>query len=285
MTRRKIFVGIAGALVLVIAGAITVFFLQKGSPSVSPVTGKYPVSIGAIGDSITRGFNTSETNKPTVANNWVTGTNSAVNSIASRIEKQSGTVPTISNVAVSGDASQDLAKQVANLNKTEPELATILIGANDICISGGTVDGMTSVETFQSRIHDALQAINPETKVFVASVVDLQGLLTAGGSSASARAVWKKAAICQVLLADPTADDAMTIDRRSAVGERIDAYNDVLKTECVQRLNCVYDDGALHGTTFVFSDLSSIDYFHPSIAGQAKIADTLWPFIQRMYQQ
>jgi hypothetical protein len=39
---------------------------------------------------------------------------------------------------------------------------------------------------------------------------------------------------------------------------------------------CRTDGGATYNTTFVASDVSTRDYFHPSVAGQTKLAAVSW---------
>ena len=37
-------------------------------------------------------------------------------------------------------------------------------------------------------------------------------------------------------------------------------------------LPCRFDNNAVYNTTFTLTDISKVDYFHPSVAGQAKLA-------------
>jgi lysophospholipase L1-like esterase len=103
---------------------------------------------------------------------------------------------------------------------------------------------------------------------------------------------------CRSLLEDPTnprnAGPTPTPShpsevRRLAVRERAQAFNAVLEEECSAVLRCRFDDnaifdfasnrvnGSLTGTTslwrFVDRDISTQDHFHPSFAGQQKLAD------------
>ncbi len=55
------------------------------------------------------------------------------------------------------------------------------------------------------------------------------------------------------------------------------AYNTALAELCaIAANNCRYDGGAVAGTVFVAADISTRDYFHPSLAGQAKFAEVTW---------
>ena len=44
--------------------------------------------------------------------------------------------------------------------------------------------------------------------------------------------------------------------------------------------NCRYDGGIVAATEFVAADISTRDYFHPSLAGQVKLASITWPKTQ-----
>ncbi len=56
------------------------------------------------------------------------------------------------------------------------------------------------------------------------------------------------------------------------------AFNDALRAACStitttsSSTACRFDDNAVYNTTFTLTDISKVDYFHPSVAGQAKLA-------------
>ena len=58
--------------------------------------------------------------------------------------------------------------------------------------------------------------------------------------------------------------------------------NDVSKTRDLNDLielvvrQCRFDNNAVFSTVFTTSDVSTRDYFHPSVAGQAKLAAVTW---------
>jgi hypothetical protein len=86
-----------------------------------------------------------------------------------------------------------------------------------------------------------------------------------------AQLVWDAANICQSLLA-PDRTEA----QRQAVRERNMAFNVVLQEECAAYANCRYDDNATFEFQFSRSHVSKLDYFHPSLSGQAALAQTTW---------
>ena len=50
----------------------------------------------------------------------------------------------------------------------------------------------------------------------------------------------------------------------------------MLKDECERYAWCTFDGNAVFGYQFTRSDVSSLDYFHPSLSGQAKLANITW---------
>ncbi len=55
--------------------------------------------------------------------------------------------------------------------------------------------------------------------------------------------------------------------------QRIIDDNAVLADECSQVANCKYDGGALFAHQWKPSEIGTVDYIHPSAAGQQVIAD------------
>jgi hypothetical protein len=64
--------------------------------------------------------------------------------------------------------------------------------------------------------------------------------------------------------------------RRQRVRQRNIAYNTVLSTVCSRYVHCRFDGNAAFNTQFTAADVSTRDYFHPSVAGQAKAARVTW---------
>lgn len=48
--------------------------------------------------------------------------------------------------------------------------------------------------------------------------------------------------------------------------------NTALATVCAQYTNCRFDGNVVINAPFELSDISSIDYFHPSVNGQTGLA-------------
>lgn len=237
-----------------------------------------PTSMAAVGDSITRAASTGGTlGADAPQNSWATGTTTTVLSHAQRLTALGASMSgTVRNHAVSGAKVADLAAQMAAAAVHQPDYLTVLIGGNDVCTD--TVAEMTSVADFRSRFQAAMETLvasSPDTNVLVASIPDAYRLWDLFKGSFLARVVWSSADICQSLLASPTSTAAADVERRAAVRQRNIDYNTVLAEVCAAYARCRWDGGAVFATAFTRSDVSG-DYFHPSIAGQAKIAATTW---------
>jgi hypothetical protein len=57
------------------------------------------------------------------------------------------------------------------------------------------------------------------------------------------------------------------------VQKRVEAYNKVLKEVCAKDRRCRFDDGAVYDYRFGTDQLSKWDWFHPSVNGQARLAE------------
>jgi hypothetical protein len=112
----------------------------------------------------------------------------------------------------------------------------------------------------------------------VASIPDVYKLWEVGSKSSTARFVWGLYKICQSMLKSPTSRLKADVDRRDRVRARVVEFNDALKAACAtirataSTTACTFDDNAVFDTSFALSDISKVDYFHPSVSGQAKLA-------------
>jgi lysophospholipase L1-like esterase len=234
-------------------------------------------SMGAMGDSITRGFDACTFLQDCTAKSWATGTDTTVNSHFRRLlVKDSAIAGHVYNVAKTGATSADLPAQATALAARKPDYVTALMGANDACAD--TEAAMTPVATFRSRVDAALTTIDrarPGTRVLVTSVPDLYRLWQVGHVDARARAIWA-AGFCHTMLDAPSSTAPADEARRQRVRARVLAYNGALAASCQAHAGCRYDDGAVFGNPFTLADLSPFDYFHPNTEGQRKLAAVTW---------
>jgi len=149
----------------------------------------------------------------------------------------------------------------------------VMVGANDACRA--TTAQMTPVADFRADFTDAMRTLRkalPKAQVYVASVPSLKRLWEQGRTSPMGKQVWKLG-ICPSMLGEPDALDAAANQRRDTVQGRVESYNKVLKDVCAKDERCRFDGGAVFDYRFGTKQLSQWDWFHPSVNGQARLAE------------
>jgi hypothetical protein len=135
---------------------------------------------------------------------------------------------------------------------------------------------MTAVGTFRANVAAAF-ALLGDRRVFVASVPDVRKVWAVAKDVPAARDVWSKFGLCQSMLANPLSTARADRQRRAEVRARIKAYNRVLRAECAALPTCRFDHGTVFKANYTLDQLSPIDFYHPSIAGQARLSALTWP--------
>lgn len=250
---------------------------------------KPPRVMAALGDSITRAFNSGGPGCPTgpsldcPQNSWATGTNPLVDSFRERLDAASPGELVAYNDAVSGARAVDLLAQVQVAASQDPDFVLIEIGANDACASTPT-----PTATFREQVRAALEtlvAANPKVYIQVMSIPDINQLRTifTDPVDPNALARWQAFNVCQGLLANPLSTEVADEERRAAFRAQVIAYNEALEEICAEFKRCRWDDYAVFNSGFTAADVATVvtvgptaDYFHPSIAGQARLAEAAW---------
>jgi lysophospholipase L1-like esterase len=270
----------SGTRRLAVALAAALCLTAFAAPAANAV---FPDSIAATGDSITRAFNTCSF--PFVdcpANSWATGTNATVNSFYLRIlERNAGISGNLFNDARSGAQMDDLPGQVTNVVSQNAEFVLVEMGANDVCTS--TEGSMTSVESFRTDFEDAMDTLTeelPSTRIAVGSIPNIYQLWSLLNGNRSAVSTWESFNICQSMLENPTSRTSEDEERRLRVQDREEEFNEVLAEVCAEHANCQYDGGAGYEYVFEAAEVSTRDYFHPSVAGQRTIAEIEFPLVE-----
>ena len=236
---------------------------------------RYPHVMAATGDSITRAFDVGWCcilqDSPT--NSWSTGTSSSVYSHYRRLLTVSPQLAGHNyNDARSGARMQDLAGQLGAAANQRADYLTILMGANDVCTS--SISTMTPTATFEAQFRTALAsftAARPNARVFVSSIPSIYRLWYLLHGNLLAAATWKYFKICQSMLNENNTE----LQRQQVVAQEV-ADNDALARVCAQFIQCRWDGYATYNTTFSTSAVSTVDYFHPSISGQNRLAAVTW---------
>lgn len=266
------------SLLVMVAAAIIVTSIGAGNANAAP---PLPGAMAAVGDSITRAYNTGPSSFADYpANSWSTGTSTTVNSHYTRLLAQGAPITGKNyNDAVSGAKMADLNGQMATVNGQSVGYVTVLVGGNDVCTSSEST--MTSVATFVGQFRAAMTTLrngSPNALVYVVSIPDVYNLWSVLKGNGSARFAWSIFGICQSMLKNPLSTAQVDVDRRARVSQRNVDFNSQLKAICEQEYTatCRYDQNAVFNTKFAASDVSTRDYFHPSVAGQAKLAAASW---------
>lgn len=232
-----------------------------------------PTAFAVLGDSITRGFDACEPLQDCPAVSWSTGTAPAVRSHLARIAALNPAAVAYNDAVTGASAEALLPMARAAVLAQHADYVEVLMGANDACAD--TEAEMTPVPVFRTRVAAAF-AVLQGTRVFVASIPDIRKVWQVAHGVPQASAVWSKFGICQTMLANPTSTARADRSRRARVRDRIQDYNDVLREQCAVLPTCRYDHGTVFKTDYTLADLSPIDFYHPSVEGQARLSERTW---------
>ena len=234
-----------------------------------------PSSMAAIGDSITRAADVCCYYGDHPGQSWSTGYTS-YDGIASHYERirqlNSAITGHAWNDAVSGAKMDDAPGQATQAVSQHVHYVTILMGANDLCTSSPAT--MTSTGSFEADFKSTmaiLMAQTPRPYVFVSSIPNIYQLWTVLKGNSLARWAWANFHICQSMLGA-----TRTEEERQQVVAREQAFNGILAGVCAAYDRCRLDGGAVYNYPFSASQVSTLDFFHPSLSGQAALAKVTW---------
>jgi lysophospholipase L1-like esterase len=250
----------------------------SGSPpaavAAAPAPPPLPDSMATIGDSITQAVDVCCFYGNWPGHSWSTG-NVPLDGIASHYERLRARNPGIRghrwNNAVSGAQMADAPGQARSTVGQGADYVTILMGANDLCGWDGT---LTPTATFRAQFTETLDILRtglPASHVFVASIPNLYQLWSILRTNPVAQVVWQAAGICPSMLNffNSPADRQAVIDRQAEL-------NQVLESVCATWSNCRFDNYLTYNYAFTRSMVSRLDYFHPSLSGQATLSTLTW---------
>jgi len=209
------------------------------------------------------------------SHSWTTGY-SSLDSVRSHYERIRATHPAIAghdfSDAVTGAKMRDGPAQALSAVAQGAQYVTVLLGANDLCTSSPAT--MTPTDTFRQQFADTMATLDPDGRdihVFVSSIPNLLRLWEVLHTSFTARLVWSLGRICQSMLASSNGPE-----QRQAVAEHEVDLNRALSDVCGQYANCRFDNLATYEFQFSSGDVSVLDFFHPDLDGQRKLADVTW---------
>jgi lysophospholipase L1-like esterase len=250
-------------------------FSLAASPVAAATPPPLPASMAALGDSITRAYDVCCSYSDHPGQSWSTGY-AWYDGINSHYERIKRVKPSIAgqgyNDAVTGAEMAAAPAQAAKAVAQGASYVTILLGANDLCTSSPTT--MTSTDSFQRDFARAMAtlAAEPSRHIFVSSIPNIHQLWELLHTNSLARTVWASAHICQSMLGA-----TRTATERQQVVEREQNFNQILAEICgLYKNNCRWDGGATYNYRFSVSQVSPLDFFHPSLSGQAALARVTW---------
>ena len=276
-TRR---LGVRAAVVSAVAVGLTSslsFVSAVPRASAAAPAPPLPNSMAAIGDSITQAVNDCCSFGTHPQDSWSTGDGWPGNGIFSHYQRVAALNPLMVghafNNSSSGAKVADTRGQAVSAVSQGAQYVTILIGDNDVCTS--TIAGMTTTAAFQSAFQTTMSTLESGlpagAHIFVSSIPNVFQLWSVLHTNPTAEAVWSFGRICQSMLAASNTDA-----QRQQVLAQIEADNAVLGQVCTQHANCRWDNDATFNIGFTPAQVSTIDYFHPSQAGQAALAAETW---------
>jgi lysophospholipase L1-like esterase len=262
-----------GTVLIVLAtGACSV----TAAPAAMAATPALPNSMASAGDSITRAYDSTSNGcflSDCPQYSWSTGTSSTVNSQYQRIlAANAGIRGNVYNDAQTGAKMNALDSQLKTAASQAVQYATVLMGANDVCTS--SISTMTPTSTLQSEMQTALSdffAADPNAHVFVSSIPNVYQLWQLLHTNSTAESTWKTFGICQSMLSQSN-----TETQRQQVLTQEESDNSAEQSVCAGFANCKWDNLATFNYSFTTKDVSTIDYFHPSLTGQNSLAGVTW---------
>lgn len=237
----------------------------------TPAAHAAALTLGAVGDSISAGTNTSRLGDNRDLS-WSTGTRAESDSHLKKLSLRYGQPVTGRNEAVSGSTVHDLEPQITRVLAYRPDFLTITVGANDVCSWSATHS--RELELFETTLQAHLQRIVdalPHIKIYVAAIPDMYNLWQIASQRSGCQSRWNLMRICPALLAR----DVSELDRQGFVERWRDA-NDAIEAVAGRFPNNVYFDPSMAETRFEWQHVSTVDCFHPSVAGQNLLSEKTW---------
>ncbi len=256
----------------------------------APTAPQLPALVGAIGDSYSQAYSVAPAyprDHPQFS--WVIGTakNDRVFSLVERFRALGG-APSLVDAATSGTKMNDAPRQATEVVAAARKLApgqvayvTFELGTNDLC-----ADPKTDPAAFEADLRWAVSILRTGlpagSRILMLSVPDfshLRDITQADPKARASLALPQNSRRCAPFLGD---DSPATPVQAETYLRLYDASlarvcGEVATTDAATgKLFCTYNQSRLSLADFTIGDLSTVDYFHPSLTGQARIAAAAW---------
>lgn len=261
------------------------------TPTAAPAsTLPLPAMLAAIGDSYTQAWSVSPTyRKDHPGYSWAVGTvkGDGVFSLRERFEAL-GDKLTVIDAATSGRKMSDAARQatviVAAARKLPPggtAYVAIELGTNDLCD-----DPTTAPDIFEAQLRSAIATLRSGlpagSRILMLSIPDFSHFRDITQADPKAKATLNLPANSRMCAPFLGSNSPLTIQDAQQV---LALYNATLARVCDEieatdgpsnKLHCRRNEALLSEKDFKIKDLSTVDYFHPSLSGQARMAAAAW---------
>jgi len=236
-----------------------------------PKTDKPAITMVAVGDSITAGFNSSAfgTNFDM---SWSTGTSGKVISHYQRLSKVYD-VKAVNRAKAGSHVLQTLEQiKEAVSEATRPiDYITMMVGSNDLC-GWPLEDNGTYLDDYTKNLRESIGTAiehNSDVKILISSLPNIERLYEVGKEIRYCRAVWGTGRVCPNILSPRAKNREIYFERWHLLNREIsnianDNHTNIIFTEEVSKYE------------FTREDVSRWDCFHPSVQGQKRISEALW---------
>ena len=249
-----------------------------------------PTMLAAIGDSYTQAWSVSPSYKRDHPGfSWAVGTTKrdGVFSLRERLEALGDKI-TVVDAATSGKKMSDAARQATNVVAAAKKLpsgstvyVTFELGTNDLCD-----DPTTDPADFEAQLRSAVSILRSGlpagSRILMLSIPDFSHFHDITQADAKAKATLNLKANSRMCAPFLGSDSPLSLQDAEQV---LSTYDAILYQVCDEieatdgksgKLHCRRNDALLSEKDFTIKDLSTVDYFHPSLSGQARMAAAAW---------
>jgi lysophospholipase L1-like esterase len=251
-----------------------------------------PSLLAAIGDSYSQAYSVSPSYlRDHIGFSWVIGSAryDGVFSLYERFKAIGGS-PVVVDAATSGRQMKDAPRQanlvVAAAKKLKPgqtAYVTFELGTNDLCADPvPKTDPVSFARDLATAISTLRSGLPAGSRILILPVPDFPHFRDITQANPAARA---ELALPENINRCPPYLGGNGSFSMAQANDYLSRYDAALEGACRDisaadspsgKLYCTYNAALLADTDFRIADLSTVDYFHPSLSGQARMAADAW---------
>jgi lysophospholipase L1-like esterase len=251
-----------------------------------------PSLLAAIGDSYSQAYSVSPSYlRDNIGFSWVIGParNDGVFSLYERFKAIGGS-PVVEDAAFSGRQMKDAPRQanlvVAAAKKLKPgqtAYVTFELGTNDLCADPvPKTDPVSFARDLATAITTLRSGLPAGSRILMLPVPDFPHFRDITQANPAARALL---ALPENINRCPPYLGGNGSFSMAQANDYLSRYDAALEGACRDisaadspsgKLYCTYNAALLADSDFLIADLSTVDYFHPSLSGQARLAADAW---------